>query len=107
MAGPPPTALFCMNDMVALGALRNLEQRGVTVPGEMAVVGYDDVEFAALLSPSLTSIRQPKQQLGRAAAELLLTDARGEAGHWHQEIVFQPELVVRASSSAPAHPSAG
>ncbi|MEV1175706.1 substrate-binding domain-containing protein [Nonomuraea sp. NPDC049784] len=92
-----PTALFCVNDTVALGGL---ERRGITVPHDMAVMGYDDVEFAALLSPSLTAVRQPKHQLGQAAAELLLTDARGDAGHWHQEIVFQPELMVRASTSA-------
>ncbi|WP_231618500.1 LacI family DNA-binding transcriptional regulator [Nonomuraea sp. SBT364] len=95
-----PTALFCVNDTVALGALRGLERRGITVPHDMAVMGYDDVEFAALLSPSLTSVRQPKHQLGQAAAELLLTDARGDSGHWHQEIVFQPELMVRASTGA-------
>ncbi|MEO3790685.1 LacI family DNA-binding transcriptional regulator [Nonomuraea sp. B10E15] len=95
-----PTALFCVNDTVALGALRGLEQRGIGVPHDMAVMGYDDVEFAAALSPSLTSIRQPKHQLGHAAAELLLTDARGDPGHWHQEIVFQPELIVRASTGA-------
>ncbi|MGW4800439.1 LacI family DNA-binding transcriptional regulator [Nonomuraea sp. NPDC004297] len=94
-----PTALFCVNDMVALGALRGLERRGVGVPHDMAIMGYDDVEFAALLSPSLTSVRQPKQQLGQAAAELLLTDARGDVNHWHQEIVFQPELMVRASTA--------
>ncbi|WP_228648169.1 LacI family DNA-binding transcriptional regulator [Microtetraspora sp. AC03309] len=100
LARTRPTALFCVNDMVALGALRGLERRGIAVPDEMAVMGYDDVEFAALLSPSLTSVRQPKHQLGQAAAELLLTDSRGDANHWHQEIVFQPELVVRASTSA-------
>ncbi|NUR25780.1 MAG: substrate-binding domain-containing protein, partial [Catenulispora sp.] len=94
-----PSALFCVNDMVALGALRDLERRGVSVPGDMAVMGYDDVEFAAVLSPSLTSVRQPKQQLGQTAAELLLTDARGEPDHRHQEIVFQPSLVVRASTA--------
>ncbi|GAA2207326.1 LacI family DNA-binding transcriptional regulator [Nonomuraea monospora] len=94
-----PTALFCVNDTVALGALRGLESRGIGVPRDMAVMGYDDVEFAALLSPSLTSIRQPKQQLGQAAAELLLTDSRGDANHWHQEIVFQPSLMVRASTT--------
>ncbi|MFF4196861.1 LacI family DNA-binding transcriptional regulator [Nonomuraea sp. NPDC001831] len=93
-----PTALFCVNDTVALGALRGLERRGVRVPHDMAVMGYDDVEFAELLSPSLTSVRQPKHQLGQAAAELLLTDARGDVNHWHQEIVFQPELMVRAST---------
>ncbi|WP_433443579.1 substrate-binding domain-containing protein [Nonomuraea sp. CA-141351] len=74
-----PTALLCVNDTVALGALRGLERRGITVPHDMAVMGYDDVEFAALLSPSLTTVRQPKHQLGQAAAELLLTDARGDA----------------------------
>ncbi|MGN9787970.1 LacI family DNA-binding transcriptional regulator [Nonomuraea sp. ZG12] len=96
-----PSAIFCINDMVAVGVLRDLEKRGIAAPGEMSVVGYDDVEFAALLSPALTSIRMPKQQLGQAAAELLVTDFRADDNHWHQEIVFQPELIIRASTAPP------
>jgi LacI family transcriptional regulator len=93
-----PTAVFCTNDMLALGLLRGLSQAGVSVPGDLAVVGYDDIEFAADAAVPLTSVRQPKYQLGRAAAELLLDEADRPAEHEHRRIVFTPELVVRASS---------
>ncbi len=90
--------MFCANDMLALGLLRGLSQAGVSVPGDLAVVGYDDIEFAADAAVPLTSVRQPKYQLGRAAAELLLDEADRPAEHEHRRIVFTPELVVRASS---------
>jgi LacI family transcriptional regulator len=95
---PAATAVFCANDMLALGLLRGLGQAGVTVPGDLAVVGYDDIEFAADAAVPLTSVRQPKYQLGRAAAELLLDEADRPAEHEHRRFVFTPELVVRASS---------
>jgi LacI family transcriptional regulator len=93
-----PTAVFCTNDMLALGLLRGLGQAGVAVPGDLAVVGYDDIEFAADAAVPLTSVRQPKYQLGRAAAELLLDEADRPDEHEHRRFVFKPELVARASS---------
>ncbi len=96
---PTPTAVMCANDLLALGVLKGLSDRGVRVPDDVAVVGYDDVSFASMLSPSLTSVRQPKYELGAAAAELLLEEALGP-GHEHRAIRFEPELVVRASSGA-------
>jgi LacI family transcriptional regulator len=100
--GPRPTAVFCTNDMLALGLLRRLGQAGVTVPADLAVVGYDDIEFAADAAVPLTSVRQPKYQLGRAAAELLLDEADRPDQHEHRRFVFKPELVARASSGAGA-----
>jgi LacI family transcriptional regulator len=94
----PPTAVFCVNDLTALGVLRGLRRRGLAVPDDVAVAGYDDVEFAGMLSRPLTSVRQPKYQLGRAAADLLLAESQEEGAHRHQQILFQPELVVRESS---------
>jgi LacI family transcriptional regulator len=99
-SGQTTTAVFCTNDMLALGLLRRLGQAGVTVPGDLAVVGYDDIEFAADAAVPLTSVRQPKYQLGRAAAELLLDEADRPAEHEHRRIVFTPELVVRVSSGS-------
>ena len=90
----PPEAIFCVNDITALGVLRGLLRRGLSVPGDIAVVGYDDVEFAAMLSTPLTSIRQPKYKLGQAAAELLLAEPHLR----HEQRLFQPELVIRESS---------
>ena len=90
-----------MNDTVALDVLRGLESAGVRVPADMSVVGYDDLQFAARLSPPLTTVAQPTYQLGYAAADLLLDEARSD--HTHREILFQPSLVVRSSTAvAPA-----
>jgi LacI family transcriptional regulator len=95
---PRPTAVMCANDLLALGVLRGLAAAGIAVPDEMAVVGYDDVAFASMLSPSLSSVRQPKYELGVVAAELLLEEVAG-LPHEHRAIRFEPELVVRASSA--------
>lgn len=94
-----PTAIICLNDIAALEVLRDLDAAGVRVPEQMSVVGYDDLHFAARLSPPLTTVAQPTYQLGDAAAELLLDESR--AGHTHREILFQPSLIVRASSASP------
>ncbi|MFT4108756.1 LacI family DNA-binding transcriptional regulator [Propionicimonas sp.] len=91
--GPAPTAVFAMNDIVALGAMRELRVRRLSIPRDVAVVGYDDLYFAAELMTPLSSVRQPMRQLGWAAADLLLTET--------QHPLFEPELVVRASSDAP------
>jgi LacI family transcriptional regulator len=96
---PRPTAVFCANDLLALGVLQTLYGAGVAVPGEVALVGYDDIEFAAAAAVPLTSVRQPAFRMGRAAADLLIEESGEEAeGHEHQRIVLQPELVVRRSS---------
>lgn len=107
LAGPDaPTALICFNDIAALGALRGLRRLGVAVPDDISVVGYDDVQFSAELAPALTTVQQPKYQLGRAAADLLLDESR--PGHQHQEILLRPTLVIRGSTgTAPLDRSPG
>ncbi|MCL1900008.1 MAG: substrate-binding domain-containing protein [Promicromonosporaceae bacterium] len=95
----PPTALFCVNDLVALGALRTLRNAGLGVPDDMAVIGYDDVSYASELLVPLSSIRQPAQQIGVAAAELLLRPPGDQPG---AQVWFQPELMARASTTAAA-----
>jgi LacI family transcriptional regulator len=96
-----PTAVVCVNDQVAFTVLRALAERQVRVPRDISVVGYDDVEFAAMLSPALTSIRQPKYELGRAAAQLLIAETVDPL-HSHGDIRFEPELVARQSTTARA-----
>ena len=91
-----PTGVFCANDLLALGVLQALVAEGLQVPNDIALVGYDDIEFAASATVPLTSVRQPREELGRTAAALLLEEADGSA-HRHQHVVFQPELVVRSS----------
>src|SRR5262249_8978412 len=67
-----PTAAFCANDLLALGFLQEMTRRGLRVPQDVALVGYDDIEFAAAAAVPLSSVRQPREQLGRTATQLLL-----------------------------------
>lgn len=99
-AGRRPTAAFCVNDLVAIGLLQQVVQLGLTVPDDLAIVGYDDIDFAEAAAVPLTSVSQPRNQLGRVAAEMLLAEARGTTDHQHAQVAFAPELVVRASSGA-------
>ncbi|MEU5885154.1 substrate-binding domain-containing protein [Spirillospora sp. NPDC047279] len=94
-----PDAIFCANDLLAMGVLRELLQQGVRVPERVLLMGYDDIEFTTASAVQLTSVRQPTYQLGRIAAELLLDECDDTGGHAHQQILFQPELVVRESTT--------
>ena len=96
-----PTAVFAANDLLAIGLLAGLLGHGVRVPEDVALVGYDDIEFAAAAAVPLSSVRQPRVELGRRAAELLFEQlkARDEGRPVHVEQVrFDCELVVRRSS---------
>jgi LacI family transcriptional regulator, galactose operon repressor len=93
-----PTAAFCANDLLALGLLQAMTHGGLDVPGDLAVVGYDDIEFAEAAAVPLTSVRQPREQLGATAARLLFEEAAEDPAHTHQQIRFSPELVVREST---------
>lgn len=97
------------------GLPQELTQRNIRMPGVVAIVGYDDIDFAAAAAP-LSSVRQPRQQIGRTAAQLLVEEALGRDGHQHGQVIFQPQLEVRRSSQGrprarrsrrPARPSAG
>jgi LacI family transcriptional regulator len=92
-----PTAVLCANDLLALGVLQALTARGLDVPRDVAVVGYDDIGYAAAAAVPLSSVRQPRDQLGEAAVQLLLEEVAAR-GHVHRRVAFDPELVVRASS---------
>jgi len=95
-----PTAVFCANDLLALGVLQALTTAGLRVPQDVAIVGYDDIDFAAAAAVPLTSVRQPREQLGRTAAQLLLEEADDPQRHGHRHVVFQPQLVVRRSTAS-------
>jgi LacI family transcriptional regulator len=98
-AAKRPTAVFCANDLLALGVLQEMTLRGLRVPRDVAIVGYDDIDFAAAAAVPLSSVRQPREQLGRTAAELLLEEANSPGRHEHRHVIFQPDLVVRESST--------
>lgn len=94
-----PTAIFCTNDLLAIGVIRALVHRGIAVPQQVAVVGYGDLSFANDAPIPLTTVDQPKYMLGFAAVDMLLAELAEKAGtHRHSTRVFRPSLVVRESS---------
>jgi DNA-binding LacI/PurR family transcriptional regulator len=90
------TALVAFNDKSAMGAIRAIQDHGLQVPGDISVIGVDDLQFSAYSSPRLTTIRQPLKSMGAAAASTLLREIHGEGAP--EETVLQPELVVREST---------
>lgn len=94
----PPTAIFASNDLLAIGTMGELRSRGLSVPGDVSVVGFDDVTFASFVTPRLTTIRQHVYEMGRLAAKMVL-DAleKGDSGPNH--LVLEHELVVRESTA--------
>lgn len=94
------TGICCGNDMLAFGLYRRFARAGVHVPDDVALVGYDDIDFAANWIMPLTSVRQPTREMGRMAANLLFEHAAGGLEHRHRRMVLKPELVVRRSSGA-------
>ena len=97
-AGTPPTAIFAHNDSIAIGAIGALSERGLECPDDISVVGYNDVPLTDHLRPPLTTIRLPAYELGRLAAELVVTRIDGAEAST-QTVVLAPELVVRASTA--------
>ena len=95
-----PTAMFIANNLMSIGAMMVIERHGLSVPGDMALVGFDDFAWADVLRPRLTTIAQPHYELGRAAAELLLDQVSGEAAV-PRRVLLPGTLVIRDSSGAP------
>jgi DNA-binding LacI/PurR family transcriptional regulator len=91
------TALVCASDVLALGAVRAIRRAGRTVPGDVSVTGFDDSTFMSLTDPPLTTVRQPIEAMGRAAVDLLAAFIEG-AESSTDEMLFEPELVVRGST---------
>ena len=94
-----PSAVFCANDLLALGVLQEMTAQRIRVPDGISLIGYDDIDFAAAAAVPLTSVRQPRQQLGHTAVSMLLREGVDEPGHVHEHVQFQPELVMRQSSA--------
>lgn len=95
-AGALPDALVCASDMIAIAALRSLREIGMTVPGNIAVTGFDDIPLAPLVCPSLTTIRQPVPDMARTAFDWVLRSDKGPKSP--SPVVFKPTLVVRESA---------
>ena len=95
-----PTAIFAANDEMAIGAIHALAAAGVSVPGEISVVGFDDIDFAAVGSPALTTVRQPRYAMGQAAVEAVTARIEGRAaGEPARILPFQ--CIIRASVGPP------
>ena len=94
------TAVFCFNDIAAIGAIRALKDAGLSVPGDVSVVGFDDIQSAAYATPSLTTVRQPLTEMGKRGAQVLLERIADREKSFPAEIVMEPTLVVRESTAA-------
>lgn len=96
-----PTGVTCYNDLVALGVCRALQQLGIHVPHDVSVVGYDDIPLAEYVTPALTTVRVPRRDVGRIAAELLHEEIEQGASTTPRKTYLQADLVVRASTCPP------
>lgn len=95
-----PTAVFCANDLIAFGVLQEMTRNRIRVLEDMSIVGYDDIDFAAVVGSPLASVRQPRQQLGRTAARILLDEAAADDAHQHHQVTFDPELVGQSTQAS-------
>ena len=97
---PKPSAVFVCNDLMAFGALAAAGEAGLKVPEQLSIVGYDDIELAAFSTPALTTVAQPKRQIGTLAAELLLERLQ-DGDREPRRVILEPQLKVRASTAPP------
>ncbi|GLQ72834.1 HTH-type transcriptional repressor PurR [Vibrio penaeicida] len=91
-----PTAVFCFNDLMALGVISRLQENGVRVPDDISIIGYDNIELSGYFSPPLTTVHQPKRRVGKTAFEILLQRIKDKE---HDKRIFEmhPEIVERSS----------
>jgi DNA-binding LacI/PurR family transcriptional regulator len=91
------TGIICGSDVLALGAIRAVRRAGLSVPGDVSVVGFDDSGWLNCTDPPLTTVRQPIESMGKAAVALLVNQMETVVAH-PEELLFEPELVVRGST---------
>nr|WP_042273478.1 LacI family DNA-binding transcriptional regulator [[Clostridium] dakarense] len=94
------TAICCANDLMAIGAIQALRERGLNVPNDISVVGFDDIQTAKLIDPSLTTVRQPAYEMGEKASEILIDYLKNKDKDSVGTITFKPELIVRNSTKS-------
>ena len=101
-ANDRPDAIFAANDLLAMGVLQAIVMNGgLRVPEDFALIGYDDIDFTSAAVVPITSVRQPAAEIGKTAVELLLQEAGAGPDAPREQVIFTPELVVRASTAAP------
>jgi LacI family transcriptional regulator len=94
------TAIFCFNDISAIGAMSAIRDHGLSVPGDISIVGFDDIVSASFQAPKLTTVRQPLREMGIEGARILLERIKFPAKDFAAEILMQPQLMVRESTAA-------
>ena len=99
----PPTAVFAANDRMAIGAIQIAQQLGLAVPGDLAVIGLDDIEVSEYLFPALTTIRQSFQEMAAQCVQLLIEMLKGSPPA-HNKLILEPALVIRTTTAPPAGP---
>lgn len=97
-AGPRPTALICLNDHVAIGVLREVREQGLSVPGDVSVVGFDNISLSEYTNPALTTVHVPRHDLGRLAMERILDPGESVPS----EVIADPQLIIRESTGPAA-----
>lgn len=98
---PPPSAIFALTDVTAIGVMHAAVSRGLSIPAQLSVLGFDGIELGAYLIPALSTVAQPIEALGKTAAQILLKQV-GRAQIEDQHIVLPTQLMQRASTSAPS-----
>lgn len=93
------SAICCGNDLIAIGAIQALRERNINVPKDISVIGFDDIQTAKLIDPSLTTIRQPAYEMGEKACEMLINYLNNKTEEENKEVVFKPQLIIRNSTS--------
>ncbi|MGL5366359.1 MAG: substrate-binding domain-containing protein, partial [Plesiomonas shigelloides] len=101
MAQPsPPTAIFCQSDVMAIGALQQAKKLGFRVPQDLSIIGFDDIKFSEFCDPPLTTVSQPRYEIGRQSMTLLLNMLKGQDIGTSSRLL-EAKLVVRASAAPP------
>jgi len=96
-----PTAIFTFNDMSAMGVMRRIKDQGLRIPEDIAVVGFDDIPLAIHFDPSLSTVKQPQEKMGRKGADLLMRILRkGDKSSVGENVVLETELIIRRSSES-------
>ncbi len=97
----PPTAIFAASDLMGFGAMRAAKERGIVVPADLSVVGFDDIDESALIVPGLTTVRQPLEEMGRLATRLLVALIENPDTP-PQQLNLTTELVIRGTTAPPS-----
>jgi len=92
-----PTAIFSMSDLITLGALEAIYEQKLSIPEDISIISFDDIDFAPFLKAPLTAVKQPKELMGQVAVKILISDIKNKCKTKKQKIILKPELIIRKS----------